>query len=171
VYFLWFQQDGVAEGVLDSQARLLFDRMMRAPMAPEQMAQRMFVDGKLDMNPFRRLGELEPETELIVTPEELDVYVKAFEESGFRGGINWYRNIDRNSREHPGIGTQKLTLPCLMITAEWDAALRPELAGGMPAVIADLEIHQVGRAGHWVQQEYPTEVNRLLVDWLGSRFS
>ena len=57
---------------------------------------------------------------------------------GFRGGINWYRNIDRNAREHPQIGVTKLTLPCLMITAEWDGALPPRMAAGMPALCADL---------------------------------
>lgn len=171
VYFLWFQQPGVAEAVLDARTRKLFDVMLRAPMSPAESASRMLVDGKIDMNPFRRLDDLgEPETELIVTEEELEVYVKAFESSGFRGGINWYRNIDRNSKELPQIGTEKLKLPCLMITAEWDAALRPELAGGMPALCSDLEIHQVAKGGHWVQQEKPDDVNGLLTDWLRRRF-
>jgi len=170
VYFLWFQQPDVAESVMDPRVRALFDVMMRAPLPPAQMATRMIVDGKIDLNPFRRLDELEPESEPILTPDEMEVYVAAFEASGFRGGINWYRNIDRNARELPQIGTQKLSLPCLMITAEWDAALRPELAGGMPAVCSDLEIHLVPKAGHWVQQEQPAEVNRLLTDWLSRRF-
>ena len=55
-----------------------------------------------------------------------------YEKSGFRGGINWYRNIDRNLRDHPEIGAAKLELPCLMITAEWDGALPPRMAAGMP---------------------------------------
>jgi pimeloyl-ACP methyl ester carboxylesterase len=35
---------------------------------------------------------------------------------------------------------------------------------------SDLELHTVSRAGHWVQQEYPEEVNGLLTDWLVRRF-
>ena len=170
MYILWFQEPGRAESVMDRQARLIFDRLMRAPLSPEESAKRAMASGELDMNPFRRIEELQPDTAPIVNREELDTYVHAYEKSGFRGGINWYRNIDRNSREHPEIGVAKLTLPCLMITAEWDGALPPRMAAGMPALCSDLEMHNIERAGHWVQQEFPDAVNRTLVDWLKRRF-
>jgi epoxide hydrolase A/B len=170
MYIVWFQEPRRAESVMDSKARLIFDRLMRAPLSPEESTKRMMASGELDMNPFRRIEELKPETATIVTAEELDTYVHAFEKSGFRGGINWYRNIDRNLREHPEIGVKKLDLPCLMITAEWDGALPPRMAAGMPALCSDLEMHNIERAGHWVQQEFPDEVNRTIVDWLKRRF-
>jgi pimeloyl-ACP methyl ester carboxylesterase len=170
MYILWFQEPGRAESVMDRQARLIFDRLMRAPLSPEESARRRMASGELDMNPFRRIEELQPDTAPIVNREELDTYVNAYEKSGFRGGINWYRNIDRNSREHPEIGVARLTLPCLMITAEWDGALPPRMAAGMPALCSDLEMHNIERAGHWVQQEFPDAVNRTLVDWLKRRF-
>jgi pimeloyl-ACP methyl ester carboxylesterase len=170
MYILWFQQPGVAEAVMDPKARLIFDRLMRAPLEPAEAVKRMMASGELDMNPFRHIEDLKPETALIVTPEELDTYVRAYEKSGFRGGINWYRNIDRNGREHPQVGTAKLTLPCLMITAEWDGALPPRMAAGMPALCSDLEMHNIERAGHWVQQEFPDAVNETIVDWLNRRF-
>jgi pimeloyl-ACP methyl ester carboxylesterase len=169
-YIAWFQKPGVAEARLEADVRLVFEKLLRGGIPPEQMLQRAFVDGKLDMNPFRRLGELEPMGRPIVTREELETYVAAFERTGFRGGINWYRNIDRNVREHPEIGVRPLDLPCLMLTAEWDAALRPEFAEPMKLLCRDLEVHMIARAGHWVQQEYPAEVNRHLVDWLTRRF-
>jgi pimeloyl-ACP methyl ester carboxylesterase len=87
-----------------------------------------------------------------------------------RGAINWYRNIDENQRRFPEVGTGKLTLPCLMITADWDAALPPEMAAGMPALCSDLEMHLIRECGHWTQQEKPEELNHLLVDWLTRRF-
>jgi pimeloyl-ACP methyl ester carboxylesterase len=169
-YILWFQEPGRAEGVMDPKARTIFDGLMRAPVDPAEAARRMQSGGEFDMNPFRRIDELAPDTALIVSGEELDVYVKAYEKHGFRGGINWYRNIDRNAREHPQIGVTKLDLPCLMITAAWDVALRPEMAAGMPALCSDLEMHNVERAGHWIQQEYPDAVNKLITDWLTRRF-
>ncbi len=169
-YILWFQKPGQAESVMDSRARVIFDRLMRAPLDPAEMARRMMAQGKLDMNPFRRIDELEADTAAIVTAEEMDVYVRAFEKTGFRGGINWYRNIDRNSREFPAIGQARLDLPCLMITAQWDVALPPHLAAGMGALCSDLEMHNIERAGHWVQQEFPEAVNRLITDWLTRRF-
>ncbi|HUA36386.1 MAG TPA: alpha/beta hydrolase [Candidatus Binataceae bacterium] len=170
-YILWFQEPGRAESVMDPKARLIFDRLMRAPADIAEATRRMNASGELDMNPFRRIEDLQPETPLIVTAEELDHYVKVYEKTGFRGGINWYRNIDRNSREHPEVGTKKLELPCLMITAAWDVALRPQMAAGMPALCSDLEMRNIERAGHWVQQEFPNEVNTLIVDWLKKRFS
>ena len=170
MYIVWFQEPGRAESVMDSKARLIFDRLMRAPLSPEESAKRSMASGELDMNPFRRIEELKAETEPIVTREELDTYVHAYEKSGFRGGINWYRNIDRNLRDHPEIGVAKLTLPCLMITAEWDGALPPRMAAGMPALCSDLEMHNIEHAGHWVQQEFPDAVNEKIVDWLKRRF-
>ena len=60
-----------------------------------------------------------------------------------------------------------LDLPSLMICAEWDPALPPALAANMPNQCGDLEMHTIARAGHWVQQERPDEVNRALLDFLG----
>ena len=171
LYVLWFQQPGVAEGVLDGQVSLVFEKLMRAGSAPEQRPGPAAAGGEIDANPFRRLEELPDFGEPILDAEELAVYVRAFEQSGFRGGINWYRNIDRNAEAHPTVGSQKLELPCLMVTAEWDMALRPELAAGMPATCSDLEIHGIEGCGHWTQQEKPDELNAILVDWLVRRFA
>jgi pimeloyl-ACP methyl ester carboxylesterase len=105
----------------------------------------------------------------LLTAEELDVFVRAFERTGFTGGINWYRNMNRNWEITADL-PQKIELPALMITAEDDLALRPELADGMEARVPDLARHLVRRCGHWTQQEHPDEVNRVLVDWLKKRF-
>lgn len=85
---------------------------------------------------------------------------------GYRGGINWYRNIDGNAQAHPDVGVRPLAIPCLMLMAELDPALRPEFAADMPERCSNLEMHLIKNAGHWVQQEQPTEFNALLVDWL-----
>ena len=57
-----------------------------------------------------------------------------------------------------------------MVTAEWDLALRPALAEGMPELCSDLEIHMIEACGHWTQQEKPDELNALMVDWLKRRY-
>jgi pimeloyl-ACP methyl ester carboxylesterase len=168
LYILWFQQPGVAEAVLDADPALLFEKILRGGVALDEIARRM--GPRLDMNPFRRLAELEPFGEAIGTPAERAHYIDWFRRTGFRGGINWYRNFDRNWETAPGVGAQKVELPCLMITAEWDPALRPEMAGGMPALCPDLETAMIRSCGHWTQQEKPEELNRLLIDWLRRRF-
>lgn len=40
----------------------------------------------------------------------------------------------------------------------------------MEELVPDLEKVVIPGCGHWVQQEKPAEVNRLLLDWLGRRF-
>ena len=62
VYIVWFQEPGRAEAVMDPKARLIFDRLMRAPLSPEESAKRAMASGELDMNPFRRIEDLKPET-------------------------------------------------------------------------------------------------------------
>ena len=53
---------------------------------------------------------------------EFQPYIDAFSKTGFRGGVNWYRNFTRNwelSENFP----DKIDLPCLMICAEKDPVL------------------------------------------------
>ncbi len=169
VYILWFQEPGVADPVLHRDTRLLFEKIFLPGIDPAQAAARMMESGQLDMNPFRRLGELEPLGECILDAEELEHFVATFERTGFTGGINWYRNIERNQQNHPEIGTQKLALPCLMVTAEWDPALNPALAANMPSLCSDLETRMIEKCGHFTQQERPDELNAILVDWLVRR--
>lgn len=171
LYITWFQEPGVAEGVMDAQVRPIFELLLRGGVSPEDALAGADDDsGRPAMNPFLRVGEREPAGAMIVDGDELDVYVSAYERTGFRGGINWYRNIDRNLELVPGVGHEPLDLPCLQLTAEWDFALRPELADGKEALLSDYERHDIARAGHWVQQEYPHQVNDRLIDWLERRF-
>jgi pimeloyl-ACP methyl ester carboxylesterase len=169
-YVAWFQEPGVAEAVMDAEVRVIFDRLMRGGVPPEEMLRAAFADGKLNMNPFLGTADLPRLGKPVMTAEELEIYCATFERSGFRGGINWYRNADRNLHEHPLVGTAPLALPCLMLMAEWDPALTPALAASMPERCADLEMHTLAGAGHWVQQEKGEELSALLVDWLERRF-
>lgn len=172
MYMLWFQEPGVAEATLDPRARLLFEKLTVGGVDPQVLAESgMAREGGATFNPFIDLESVPELGEPLLSDEELEVYASNFDRTGFRGGINWYRNIDANAAAHPEVGTAQLDLPALMICAEWDPALPPALAAGMPSVCSDLEMHTVAKAGHWVQQESPDEVNDLLVDWLTRRFS
>jgi pimeloyl-ACP methyl ester carboxylesterase len=128
-------------------------------------------ENAIDFNPFLRIEELGVIGPELLNPEELNTYIRAYERTGFRGGINWYRNIDRNAERLPAVGTTKLGLPCLMITAEWDPAIPPESANGMPDICSDLEMHMIEGCGHWTQQDKPEELNRLMLSWLSRRFA
>ncbi len=172
-YITWFQEPGVAEAVMDDQVEPIFELLLRAGISPEDTALAATTDGagRRARNPFLRPQVEGPLPGVpLVSDEELDVYVRNYLATGFRGGIEWYRNIDRNRELVPGVGETPLDLPCLMLCAEWDVALRPDMADPMAAVCSDLERHDIPRAGHWVQQEQPTELNAHLVSWLQRRF-
>jgi len=167
LYILWFQEPGVAETFLDANVRIVFEKLMRRGTPPPPSGLR----GMGDANPFKRIREIDPPGESFLSEEELGLYTRAFEQSGFRGPINWYRNIDRNQERVPGIGKQKLDLPCLQITAAWDAAIPPSMAAGMPQSCSDLEMFAIEECGHWTQQEKPEELSNAMVDWLKRRIA
>lgn len=172
MYMLWFQEPGVAESYLDPRARLVFEKLTVGGVDPAKLAA-AGTERKAGstFNPFLGLEDLPELGGPLLSEEELEVYASTFRRTGFRGGINWYRNIDRNLAEHPEVGSRPLDLPTLMICAEWDPALPPALAATMGERCSDLEMHTIAKAGHWVQQEYPEEVNDLLIDWLSRRFA
>jgi pimeloyl-ACP methyl ester carboxylesterase len=168
LYILWFQAPDVAESVLDANVRAVFEKLMRRP--PERNGQPFMLGGGSPFNPFRNIAALPERGEAFLSPAEVDVYTEAFTRSGFRGPIHWYRNIDANRARYPGVGTEKLALPCLMICGERDPALPPALAADMPERCRDLEMHTIAACGHWTQQEKPDELNSLLIQWLTRRF-
>lgn len=169
MYILWFQEIGIAEQVLDRNPRIVFEKLMRRALPAEEMMADMAERGG-DMNPFRQLESLPERGESLLSEEELLFYTRAFSESGFRGGVSWYRNFDRNWAQHPEIGTQKIDHPALMVTAEWDMALQPSMAADMPSRCNDLETVMIPQCGHWTQQEKPEELNKIMIDWLQKRF-
>ena len=105
----------------------------------------------------------------LLSDDERAVFVRAFQRTGFTGGIDWYRNMTGNWERAAAL-EQRVDAPSLMITAELDAALPPSLAEPMKAHVADLELHELKGVGHWSQQEAPDQVNRLMLDWLDRRF-
>lgn len=166
-YVAWFQEPDVPEAEMDAQVRTILTRILRTGAPLEEVVRFALADGKLDMNPFKDPEKWPVLGEPLGEPRDLDHYCRVYERTGFRGGIHWYRNVDRNAREHPAIGTQKLDIPCLMLTAGRDPGLRPEFAEPMRELCSDLELHLIERAGHWVQQEAPGVVADHLLAWLG----
>lgn len=168
-YILYFQQPGVAEAELEADVAktmrmLLFSAsgdVVRAgdAMTPRPAATTKFLDGMT--NPETLPGWL--------TEADLAYFVEEFKRSGFRGGLNWYRNLDRNYETMAAWRAAKVTVPALFITGEKDVvrSFAPEatIRQNVPN-LKDLVI--VPGAGHWVQQERPDEVNKALIGFLKS---
>ncbi len=169
-YVAWFQEDGVAEAAMDPDVEVIFDRIMRTGVPLDQVLAAAFATGELNMNPFLRPEDFPTMGEPLDGGAAPRHYADVYARTGFRGGVNWYRNVDRNRADHPDVGVAPLTCPTLMLTAEFDPALTPALAEGMRDRCTDLELHMIERAGHWVTQERPDAVNELLVSWLERNF-
>jgi pimeloyl-ACP methyl ester carboxylesterase len=148
-YIVWFQEPGVADAALASDVRrtLTTSRQWTAQWAEEEGA-----------NPKR------PEW---LSEDELQVYVDAFERTGFTGGLNWYRNIDRNWRLTEPYGERRIEHPSMFLTGELDMVKNFMPAAAMDGWVTGLrKTVVVPGAGHWVQQQSPEAVNAELLDFL-----
>ena len=168
-YIVHFQAPGVAETALARDVRRVFSQLVRRGVPLADVEARLATRGSMP-NLVEMVEDPEPLGEPLLSDADLQVYVDAFTRTGFTGGINWYRNLDRNWEETPDLAGARITVPSLMVVAEWDAALRPELAEPMKGLVDDLEVVTIPRCGHWTQQEHPDELNRILVGWLRRRF-
>jgi epoxide hydrolase A/B len=164
-YVVHFQKPGESDAALARDVRRVFTQLMRAGTPG---------DRSLPLQAQRNLVEVVFGDELpgrsLLAPDELDVYVRTFERTGFTGGINWYRNMDRNWETTAHLAGARIEVPSLMVTAEHDPVLRPELADGMRDLVPDLEVRMIAGCGHWTQQEKPAELNAIMIDWLTHRF-
>jgi len=102
-----------------------------------------------------------------LSAEEFQVFLEAFQSGGLTGPLNFYRNIDRNGALMEPLNGRQVSQPALMVTAEHDPILRPEVAEAMERFVPNLRVELIRECGHWTQQEKPQEVNRLLLDFLG----
>ncbi len=171
MYVVSFQNYGVDDVLLDKDADRVFRTLMRKNVISGASYFALPPESRR-LNFTKQFETPEPKIlpgESILTSEELRVFVDSYKRTGFTGGINWYRNIDRNWQASRGV-EQRVSVPSLMVSAEDDVALPPSLTNGMEAYVPDLEKHVITGCGHWTQQEKPDDVNHLLLDWLKRRF-
>jgi pimeloyl-ACP methyl ester carboxylesterase len=155
-----------------------FDMFMRKPMprkpadATDAPAAGIGASPKLNLAFPQMVAGYDPAKDprpRILSDDERQVFIDAFKQSGFTGGINWYRNMSANWARAEGLD-HTVRVPALMIMAENDAVLPPSAADGMEAIVPDLEKYLVKDSGHWTQQEKPDEVSQVLIDWRRRRF-
>ncbi|QKW08130.1 alpha/beta hydrolase [Streptomyces sp. NA04227] len=100
---------------------------------------------------------------------ELDVYAGEFERTGMTGALNRYRNMDRDWEDLADLDGAPLTQPSLFAGGALDASLTwlSESIEAFPVTLPGLVTSQIlDGCGHWIQQERPEEVNRMLTEWL-----
>ncbi len=106
-----------------------------------------------------------------IAERDIDFLEAEFKRTGFTGGLNYYRNMDRNWALTPFLDGAKILQPTLFVAGEMDPVLEfhskevEALDTNVPSLTQRIVLPGVG---HWTQQESPEEVNRLLVDFLNS---
>jgi pimeloyl-ACP methyl ester carboxylesterase len=171
-YMVYFQQPGRAEAELERDVRttirkILFSLSGNAP-AEFRVEQPVVPQGKGFLDLFAQAPETLP---LWLTEADIDHYTSEFEQTGFTGGLNWYRTIEKSWELMAAwIGAPVLP-PALYIAGERDLVVNypgsRERITNMHAYVPNLkEVLLLPGCGHWTQQERPTEVNAALIEFL-----
>jgi microsomal epoxide hydrolase/non-specific protein-tyrosine kinase len=166
-YFIQFQEEGVVEALFASDVERFFRLMFRRPPTLaeiEKLGPRL-----LDLPGRFRDGPAPDRAATIIGDEDLAVYVDAYKRSGFHGGVNLYRNIDRNYEIMRDIDPV-IDKPALFVGAAQDVFLPPSGADGMEAIVPRVEKATIENCGHWVMWEQPEALNLILLNWLGRQF-
>ncbi|MCO8269646.1 alpha/beta hydrolase [Actinoplanes sp. TRM 88003] len=150
-YYVHFNRHpGVADALFAANTARFLGNLFRTDMPPAEMLELARIDG--------------PGGEPLMSDSELAVFVAAFEKSGFTGGINWYRNADRNWHRLADVDPV-IKKPALMIYGARDVVPR---ARNLTAYVPDVEVVDLD-CGHWIQQEKPAETTRAILEWLDRR--
>jgi pimeloyl-ACP methyl ester carboxylesterase len=158
-YFVHFnQQPGVADAILYEKTSQFLRNIFRknVPLTPPKPGMMM----------INLANEETPLGEPIMSDNELEVFISAFESSGFTGSINWYRNLDQNWHLLAD-ADPIIQQPTLMIHGDQDLIPKFEK---LTNFVPNAEVVTLN-CGHWIQQEKPEETNQVILKWLEQQSS
>jgi len=168
-YWFHLQEPGVAEAEFERDTRAALRRILFSISgdAPPETRRLTLQPGKGWLANTIDPGQLPA----WFTDADLDHMSAEFSRSGFRGGLNWYRNIDRNWELTAPWAGASIHQPALFIAGSEDpvialgsgAAAVQALPDTVPGLTRTLLIDG---AGHFIQQERPRLVNEALVGFL-----
>jgi len=130
----------------------------------------------LDKGMAEQVAAEMPSAEQIVAnrwlPEaELRVYAEEYGRTGFQGGLNGYRGSPSNVDLRVLAG-RTIDVPSTFMggKSDWGVYQNPGALERLEKTVTTKYrgTHLVDGAGHWVQQEQPAVVSRLLIDFLKS---
>ena len=170
-YQIYFQTPGVAEHELQHDIPVTMRKMLYgASGAIERSGGSFGVEGAPPASSYMLERMPDPGDDLPpwLTAEDVDTYVQAFTKSGFRGGLNWYRNIDHNWVLTAAFDRMKIEQPALFVAGDRDVVpFSDEAEQRMREVVTDLRtVVVLPGIGHWTQQEAPEAVNEALLGFL-----
>jgi pimeloyl-ACP methyl ester carboxylesterase len=180
-YQLYFQQPGVAEAEMERDPRITVHRMLygasgEGAAASRAAAARGYVTGTPGMVP-RTGGMLQGSGTPLPLPAwlseaDIDFYAGEFRRTGFRGPLNYYRNVDRNWELLAAFAGVTVKVPALFVAGDHDMVMAAP--PGMDQQLVNLrqfvttlrDVRILPRCGHWTQQERPGEVNAAIIDFI-----
>ncbi len=168
-YILYHNEEGgVAEAEYDSNPKGLLEMLYSS--LDVQRGEPTITDPKRSAGGW--IGRMGVPEELPdwLSNDDLDYYVNEFTRAGFRGGVNYYRNFERNW-EYTKDMDPVITIPSAFIAGASDMVIggadKAGLVEAMSPVLADMrEVTVIPGMGHWVQQEAPEETNKAILAFL-----
>jgi pimeloyl-ACP methyl ester carboxylesterase len=168
-YILYFQEQGPADEELNRDPATTMRRLMGSlTTTDETAALRMTQPGPDGF--IARIPEPGGLPDWI-SQHEFDHYVDEFTRNGFTAPLNWYRCFDRNwelmAPNPSGLPAATIDVPSLFIGGAADPTLAYTPRHRVREVVSgDYREVMIDGAGHWLQQERPTEVNETLLEFL-----
>ena len=169
-YMAYFQQPDVPEEDLERDVELSLKRIFYTLSGDPPEAERWKAVVPKGLTFVQSLAEPK-QLPAWLSQAELDVYVKSYRRTGFRGGLNWYRNSDRNTELLAPFHGAGISVPALYVAGKRDAVVQwsEQSIRQLPVNLRDWRgTVLLENAGHWVQQEAPAEVNKALLQFLAS---
>ena len=176
-YQLYFQNPGVAEAEFERDPRMIVRALLYSASGDAPRREDRASAENIGMVP-RQGGFLTRVLNPTVLPPwlteaDVDFYAGEFARTGFRGGLNWYRNIDRNWEILAPFAGARVTIPALYMAGDRDLVvsfrsmdqLIPTLAKFVPQLRRTIMLPD---CGHWTQQERADEVNAAMIEFLRS---
>ena len=164
-YILYFQEPGLAEAELEADVRRSM-RLLLYNISGEAPHDLWLAQKPKDARLLEGMREPE-QLPSWLTEADLDYFTGEFERTGFRGGLNRYRNMDRDWEELPQLADAKVQQPALFIAGDRDGVLTFTSIDAMKANVPNLRrVLMLSDCGHWTQQERPADVNAALIEFL-----
>ena len=177
-YQLYFQTPGVPDAEFAHDVRGFIRGNLFTMSADGPMRTRPPGASPAGMVP--RAGGLRARWNALEVPEtlpswcrevDIDVVANDFARTGFTGGLNYYRNIDRNWELLAPFAGAKVMVPALYMVGQYDITLAfegmRELVKNLTNIVPRLsQTITLSNCGHWTQQEQPEAVNAALLQFL-----
>jgi pimeloyl-ACP methyl ester carboxylesterase len=164
-YWLWFVDQPAAEAELDADVaeglRRIYWGLSGAMPDP-------LWDGIVGPDGFLGSFPVPDGLPAWLSPHDMHRQVAAFA-GGFRGPLNWYRNMDRNWSLLGAFAGMRITQPAMFAAGArdpvvgWGAKAVAAHKQTLPGLVSNTLLPGIG---HWVQQEAPAAVNDLLLAFL-----